>query len=119
MTSNAPTRTRSGSGIARPHTMAAPPAAMNDRPLVVSDPNSDRMAPLPSAPARESGPGSPPGQWQLRDDPLHHVLGLVALHDGFGRGQQPVREHRAGQGLHVVRDHVVPPVERGPGTAGP
>jgi hypothetical protein len=43
MTSRAPTRTRSGSGMARPQTMAAPPAAMNDRPRVVSELNSPRM----------------------------------------------------------------------------
>ena len=44
MTSRAPTRTRSGSGIARPQTTAAPPAAMNDRPRVVNELKSPRMA---------------------------------------------------------------------------
>ena len=42
MNTSAPTRIRSGSGIARPHTTAAPPAARNDRPRVVSGPNSAR-----------------------------------------------------------------------------
>src|SRR5204862_1772874 len=61
MTSSAPTRTRSGSGIARPHTMAAPPAATNDRPRVVSEPNTPRMAyllaPRPGLTAAAGGAG--------------------------------------------------------------
>ena len=46
---------------------------------------------------------------QLGDDALDHLLGQVPFDDGLRRGQQPVREHRAGQRLHVVRDHVVRP----------
>ena len=41
-TSSSPTRIRPGSGIARPHSTAAPPAARNDRPRLVSGPNSAR-----------------------------------------------------------------------------
>src|SRR5262249_29521556 len=109
-TSRAPTRTRSGSGMPKPHTMAAPPAATNDRPRVVSEPNSPRMSFSP--------PSSSPRQGQLGHDLVYHLLGQVPLHDGLRRGQQPVRQHRAGQPLHVVWDHVVPPVQRGPGPAG-
>src|SRR5439155_7681950 len=109
-TSSAPTRTRAGSGMASPQTMAAPPAATNDRPRVVSEPNTPRMAYL-LAPR----PRSSPRQRELGDDLVHYLLGQVPLHDGLGRGQQPVCEHRPGQPLHVVRDHVVPPVQRGPG----
>src|SRR4029079_5835232 len=113
MASSAPTRTRSGSGIARPHTMAAPPAATNDRPRVVSEPNTPRMAYLPAPPS-----GSPPRQGELGDDPVYHLLGQVPLHDGLRGGQQPVGQHRPGQPLHIVGDHVIPPVQRGPGPAG-
>ena len=121
--SSAPTRTRSGSGMARPHTMAAPPAAMNDLPRVVSEPNSARMALLPPGLPGQPRPfdraRSAAREGQLGNDSLDHVLGQVPFHDGFRRGQHPVREHRAGQRLHVVRDNVVPSVERRPGAAGP
>src|SRR5690348_8552598 len=103
-TSSAPTRTRSGSGMARPHTMAAPPAATNDRPRVVSEPNTPRMAYLPVPPS-----GSPPRQGELGDDPVYHVLGQVPLHDGLRGGQQPVGEHRPGRPPHLVGGPGLPP----------
>src|SRR6266704_530699 len=61
----------------------------------------------------------PAGQRQALDDPGEHLLWALASDDRLRRGQQPVREHRSGQRLHIIGDHEVAVLERGEGSAGP
>ena len=91
----------------------AAPAARNDLPRVVSAPISARME-VPDRPVTgRVGSGS------RADDAGQHLLGQLSRDQGLGGGQQPVREHRHGQRLHVVGDHEVAAVQRRPGPARP
>src|SRR6201992_2894720 len=59
------------------------------------------------------------GQRRLDHDAAQPLLRELPSDKRLRGGQQPVSQHRHGQSLHVVGDHVVPAVQGGPGPAGP
>jgi len=50
-----------------------------------------------------------PGRGSRQRKPVDQVVQYLR---GMTRREQPVREHRYGEGLHVIGDHVIAPVER-------
>src|SRR2546425_12546781 len=52
------------------------------------------------------------------EQPGHQLARALALHLGIRPEDDPVREHRLGQGFDVVRDHVRAALYRGEGLAG-
>ena len=104
-----PTLSRTREPSRRPASTVAAPAVRNDVPRVVSPVSSEDRIPclLPgwacsasNEPAAAAAPRS--GQ---------DLLGQVAADQRLRRGQQPVREHREGQGLDVVGDDEVAAVQ--------
>src|SRR5690348_11157936 len=118
----------------RPSTPAAAPAATNALPRVVNPANIDRMRRPSStllfstygrADVHASGgllsggrPGAAQlGQRQMLDDRGQYVLRWLLGDHRLGARQQPVRQCREGQCLHVVRDDEIAAVQGGAGPA--
>src|SRR3954453_8312443 len=96
-----PTRLSEGCTRTTAHTIAVMPAATNARPRTVSPESASRIA---SASSGRLGAGR---YRHAGHDRVQDRAGGAAAHRRFDARQQPVGEHRTGQPVHVVGEHVV------------